>query len=46
MFRLKQPYEAKRWLPIVKQKDKKFISQKWFIRGRFRLQKVGVAAGF
>ena len=43
---LKQPFQAKGWPPIVKQKDKKFITPKWRIREKFFSHKVGVAAGF
>ena len=38
--------KTKRLLPSVRRKDKKFIFLIWCIQKKFRLQKVGVAAGF
>ena len=46
IFLLTWCFKTKRLLPSVRRKDKKFIFLIWCIQKKFRLQKVGVAAGF
>ena len=46
IFWLTYFFVTKCWFPSLREKEKKFIFFFWYIWERFRLQKVGVAAGF